>query len=147
MNCSFSWSFRKWSELWGDHDCNHRGGRWWDCWGNCDTDPGIVSLCTAVRTLSFIHNLSWSNDETRFCPTTCMSAPSLHSHLTVQLHRLACQGFYPWASPGKNTGVGCYALLQRILPTQGLNQSLIPPASSGGFFSSSSTWEALNLKK
>ena len=24
-------------------------------------------------------------------------------------------------SPGKNTGVGCYALLQRIFPTQGLN--------------------------
>ena len=27
-------------------------------------------------------------------------------------------------SPGKNTGVGCHALLQRILPTQGLNLGL-----------------------
>ena len=27
-------------------------------------------------------------------------------------------------SPGKNTGVGCHALLQRIFPTQGLNPSL-----------------------
>ena len=27
-------------------------------------------------------------------------------------------------SPGKNTGVGCHALLQGIFPTQGLNQSL-----------------------
>ena len=26
----------------------------------------------------------------------------------------------PWDSPGKNTGVGCYFLLQRIFPTQGL---------------------------
>ena len=26
--------------------------------------------------------------------------------------------------PGKNTGVGCYALLQRIFPTQGLNPGL-----------------------
>ena len=26
-----------------------------------------------------------------------------------------------WGSPGKNTGVGCYALLQRIFPTQGSN--------------------------
>ena len=26
--------------------------------------------------------------------------------------RLLC----PWNSPGKNTGVGCYALLQRIFP-------------------------------
>ena len=25
-------------------------------------------------------------------------------------------------SPGKNTGVGCHALLQRIFPTKGLNQ-------------------------
>ena len=28
-------------------------------------------------------------------------------------------------SPGKNTGVGCHALLQGIFPTQGLNQGLL----------------------
>ena len=28
-------------------------------------------------------------------------------------------------SPGKNTGVGCHALLQGIFPTQGLNPSLL----------------------
>jgi len=27
----------------------------------------------------------------------------------------------PWDSPGKNNGVGCHALLQRIFPTQGSN--------------------------
>ena len=27
----------------------------------------------------------------------------------------------PWDSPGKNTGVGCYFLLQGIFLTQGLN--------------------------
>ena len=27
-------------------------------------------------------------------------------------------------SPGKNTGMGCYALLQGIFPTQGLNPGL-----------------------
>ena len=27
----------------------------------------------------------------------------------------------PWDSPGRNTRVGCHALLQRIFPTQGLN--------------------------
>ena len=31
-------------------------------------------------------------------------------------------------SPGKNTGVGCHALLQRIFPTQGLNLRLMSPA-------------------
>ena len=30
----------------------------------------------------------------------------------------------PWDSPGKNTGVGCRALLQGIFPTQGSNPGL-----------------------
>ena len=30
---------------------------------------------------------------------------------------------YPWDFPGKNTGVGCHALLQGIFPTQGWNPS------------------------
>ena len=30
-----------------------------------------------------------------------------------------------WDSPGVNTGVGCHALLQGILPTQGLNPGLL----------------------
>ena len=34
--------------------------------------------------------------------------------------RLLC----PWDSPGKNTGMGCYALLQGIFPTQGSNPGL-----------------------
>ena len=29
-----------------------------------------------------------------------------------------------WDSPGKNTGVGCHALLQGIFPTQGLSPGL-----------------------
>ena len=35
--------------------------------------------------------------------------------------RLLCPG----DSPGKNTGVGCYALLQGIFPTRGLNPGLL----------------------
>ena len=31
---------------------------------------------------------------------------------------------WPWDSPGKNSGVGCYALLQGIFPTQRLNLGL-----------------------
>ena len=33
---------------------------------------------------------------------------------------------YPWNSPGKNNGVGCHSLFQRIFPTQGSNPG--PPA-------------------
>ena len=44
----------------------------------------------------------------------------------VELHRrqptrLLC----PWDSPGKNTGVGCHALLQGIFPTQESNLCLL----------------------
>ena len=35
--------------------------------------------------------------------------------------RLLC----PWNSPGKNTGVGCHALLQGIFLTQGWNLGLL----------------------
>ena len=42
-------------------------------------------------------------------------------------------------SPGKNTGVGCHALLQGIFPTQGSNSSLTPPALVGRFFTTSTT--------
>ena len=35
--------------------------------------------------------------------------------------RLLC----PWDSPGKNTGVDCHSLFQRIFPTQGSNPGLL----------------------
>ena len=45
-------------------------------------------------------------------------------------------------SPSKNTGVGCYALLQGIFPTQGLNPSLMFSALASVFFTTSATWKA-----
>ena len=39
----------------------------------------------------------------------------------LQPARLLC----PWDSPGKNTGVGCHALLQGIFPPQGSNPCLL----------------------
>ena len=48
-------------------------------------------------------------------------------------------------SPGKNTGVGCHALLQRIFPTQGWNSWLLHPALAGRFFTTSTTWETHGL--
>ena len=54
--------------------------------------------------------------------------------------RLLC----PWDSPGKNAGVGCYALLQGIFLTQVSKLHLLSsPALSGRFFTTSTTWEAL----
>ena len=49
----------------------------------------------------------------------------------------------PWDFPGKNTGVGCHFLFQRIFLTQGLNPCLLTsPALTGGFFTTNITWEA-----
>ena len=31
----------------------------------------------------------------------------------------------PWDSPGKNSGVGCHALIQGIFPTQGSNPRVL----------------------
>ena len=46
-------------------------------------------------------------------------------------------------SPGKNTGVGCHALLQGIFLSQGSNPSLLRlPALAGGFFTTSASWDA-----
>ena len=54
--------------------------------------------------------------------------------------RLLC----PWNFLGKNTGVGCHALLQGIFLTQGSNTHFfVPPALVGGFFTNSATWEAV----
>ena len=47
-------------------------------------------------------------------------ADSLRPH-GLEPTKLPC----PWDSPGKNTGVGCHALLQGIFPTRGLNPHLL----------------------
>ena len=50
-------------------------------------------------------------------------------------------------SPGKNTGVGCHALL-RDLPDPGIKpEFLMSPALANGFFITSTTWEALGSEK
>ena len=53
---------------------------------------------------------------THMCAHTCTSELS---HVRF-LARLLC----PWDSPGKNTGMGCHALLQGIFPTQRSNPGL-----------------------
>ena len=54
---------------------------------------------------------------------TCfvLSHVPLFATLWAATRRLLC----PWESSGKNTGVCCHALLQRILPSQGSNPCLL----------------------
>ena len=51
--------------------------------------------------------------------------------------RLLC----PWDHLGKNTGMGCPGLLQRIFRTQGSNLCLRSTALASGSFTTSANWE------
>ena len=77
-----------------------------------------------------------------FCIVNAKSfqlSPTLSTLWTVA-HRLLC----PLDSPGKTTGMGCHALLQRIFLIQGFKPaSLMSPVLAGGFFTTGATWEAL----
>ena len=46
------------------------------------------------------------------------------SHSVVSNSLWPCGLYSPWNSPGQNTGVGSYSLLQGIFPTQGSNPGL-----------------------
>ena len=55
------------------------------------------------------------------CEVASVLSNSVRSH-ELQTSRCLC----PWDSPGKNTGVGCHALLQGIFLTLGSNPCLLP---------------------
>ena len=61
------------------------------------------------------------------CAVLCLV---VQSGLTLLLHELSV-GYMdsrllrPWDFPGRNTGLGCCALLQGIFPTQGSNPHLL----------------------
>ena len=82
--------------------------------------------CQDVRTWTTFCWLKWAK-----CLCACMLSRFSHVWLfaTPWTLRLLC----PWDSPGKNTGVGCYALLQGTFQTQGTEpESLTTPALAGG---------------
>ena len=71
------------------------------------------------KTNKFAIYLNWHNNVSQLCMSakSFQSYPALCDPMDWQPTRLLC----PWDAPGKNTGVGCCALLQGTLPTQGWN--------------------------
>ena len=73
--------------------------------------------------------LSWKKSDTKdtcesVCAVQCLvakSCPTLCNPMDCSLPGSSVLG----DSPGKNTGVGCHALLQGIFPTQGSNPGLL----------------------
>ena len=79
-------------------------GRWFHLviWLEQTTQWSIISRCVCVCAQSLNHVWLWN-------PMDCsLPDSSLHGD-----------------SPGKNTGVGCHALLQGIFPTEGSNPGLL----------------------
>ena len=58
-------------------------------------------------------------------PHTCVLGRSVMSDSVRPHGPQPARLLYPWASPGKNTGVGCRALLQGSFPTQGSHLRLL----------------------
>ena len=90
-----------------------------------------ISLCSESELFFSLGHWWWMDVFLHACHVASVMSDSLQPH-GLQPARLLC----PWNSPGKNTGVGCHALLQGIFPTQGANSnlSLISPALARKYF-------------
>ena len=86
-------------------------------WG-CKESGMTEKLSLSLTTILWCFNALFSA-----CVLSCFS-PVLSCSLqpyVLQSSRLLC----PWNCPGKNTGVGCHALLQELLLIQGSNLHLL----------------------
>ena len=79
--------------------------------------------------------------------TQCAKSLQLCLTLWTQWTLWSASLLCPWDSPGKNTRVGCRALLQGIFLTQGSTMCLLClPTLAGGSFTTKATWEALKTQ-
>ena len=84
-----------------------------------------VAYYSLICTFSFLYtsiNVSviYQRNYLYVCVSLSFMSDSATSWI-IQPARLLC----PWDSPGKNSGVGCHALLQGILLTQGSNPGVL----------------------
>ena len=104
--------------------------RWW----NTEAGQGDVVWIIRDSPRPFLHCL-WKAVEHAKSVQSCLT---LCDPYRLYPTRLLC----PWDSPGKNIGVGCRALLQRIFPTHESNPRLTFSALAGRDFTTSTTWKA-----
>ena len=83
-------------------------------WAMLFHTPRLYACCSYWK--------AWANSFACSCVCKCVLGGFSHVLLFVTLStRLLC----PWDFPAKNTGVGCHAFFQGILPTQGSNLCLL----------------------
>ena len=111
---------------------------------NDSVQVDCVCVCVCMnnnqRNLGLCQNPSIVSDPVvHVCTLSCFSCVQLCAILWTVAH----QAPLSMDSSGKNTGVGCYALLHGIFLTQGPNSHLLlSSALAGRFFTTSATWEA-----
>ena len=103
------------------------GGSWWG------TAVSVSATSKSTRTHTCVCTLP-NNTCVHACVHACSvatSCPTLCDTVDCSPPRSSLHG----DSPGKNTGVGCHALLQGILPSQGSNLRLLCllPCRWGGY--------------
>ena len=98
--------------------------------------PGYYKMFSSIPDLYALNTPVATPRALLFCGLLAQSCPALCDSMGPT--RLLC----PWDSPGKNTGVGCLGLLQGIFPIQ----KSMSPALAGGFFTTSTAWEAHVVK-
>ena len=72
-----------------------------------------------------LKRLSSSSNECVVLSRACVLSHFSSIRPFVNLWTVATRLLCPWDSPGKNTGVGCHAILQGIFLTQGSNPHLL----------------------
>ena len=95
-------------------------------------DPGIEPKSPALQAVSCLSGGFFTDWATRKALHVVKSIYlSIHTHICMSIisgcvlsHCSPVGSSVHGDSPGKNTGVGCHALLQGIFPTQGLNPGL-----------------------
>ena len=77
-------------------------------------------FCLFVYGVSLFYNFYWAIVALQCCVPNSFCLPDwLLSHFSHVRFFVTPRFFCPWDSPGKNSGVGCCALLWGIFPTQG----------------------------
>ena len=92
----------------------------WDLWGCQSLNPRSRGICFLLCLVELLRG------ERRWQGCCVLSGECSHSVTSDSLPMDSNPlGTCPRNSPGKNTGVGCHALLQGIILTQGLNPGLL----------------------
>ena len=104
------------------------------------TDTGHpLGICLQAR--------KWLTQDGLF--SVCSPKPSSSGCVLSHVYLFATPGLWPsrllcpWDSPGKNTGVSCHFLPQRIFPTQGSNLCLLPCRRILYHWATRETWALL----